>query len=246
MNRWTRPLSGRSRTRHDRLPDTLGITVAKKKCPDCAEWVRDEARKCRYCGFEFQADMVPADYWPLAEFLEKALSTSGPEAAGSSPTFSETIDYHARALLSVVAGIHERDGSLVADYLGREPTRRRRHPKRALPLDKQPPDHDGPVRFVDAALDGVRFRTEPLYVLTDECLIYSQKQLRNRRVIWIHHADIVKVKVARKPLHRYSRLLVWERSFRGDAMKIEGKGTLFPNEKVDVFASYIRQRLETK
>lgn len=25
-----------------------------KQCPDCAEWVRNEARKCRFCGYRFE------------------------------------------------------------------------------------------------------------------------------------------------------------------------------------------------
>lgn len=30
-----------------------GIEVDSKVCPDCAEDVRAEARKCRYCGYSF-------------------------------------------------------------------------------------------------------------------------------------------------------------------------------------------------
>ena len=30
-----------------------GSTTAMKACPDCAEDVREQARKCRYCGYEF-------------------------------------------------------------------------------------------------------------------------------------------------------------------------------------------------
>jgi hypothetical protein len=47
--------------------------VVQKKCPDCAEVVRAEARKCRFCGHEFpepvleeqptsdEADIAPSD-----------------------------------------------------------------------------------------------------------------------------------------------------------------------------------------
>jgi hypothetical protein len=27
----------------------------KRKCPQCAEWVKNEALKCRFCAFDFAA-----------------------------------------------------------------------------------------------------------------------------------------------------------------------------------------------
>lgn len=36
--------------------------VTMKHCPDCTETLRDEARKCQFCGFRF--DAPPAATWP--------------------------------------------------------------------------------------------------------------------------------------------------------------------------------------
>ncbi len=32
-------------------PERMGL----QKCPQCAEWVKSEALKCRFCGFDFGA-----------------------------------------------------------------------------------------------------------------------------------------------------------------------------------------------
>ena len=39
-------------------PD-LPVPVSTKKCPDCAESVMADARKCRFCGFRFEAEKEP-------------------------------------------------------------------------------------------------------------------------------------------------------------------------------------------
>lgn len=37
------------------LPPPPPLPVAQKKCPDCAELVLAEAKKCRFCGHEFSS-----------------------------------------------------------------------------------------------------------------------------------------------------------------------------------------------
>ncbi len=37
-------------------PERMGL----RKCPQCAEWVKHEALKCRFCGFDFAAPAPPS------------------------------------------------------------------------------------------------------------------------------------------------------------------------------------------
>jgi hypothetical protein len=37
------------------LPPRHGPDTGELQCPDCGEWVRDEARKCRFCGARLAA-----------------------------------------------------------------------------------------------------------------------------------------------------------------------------------------------
>lgn len=36
-------------------PEKLGM----RQCPQCAEWVKGEALRCRFCGFDFTAPAFP-------------------------------------------------------------------------------------------------------------------------------------------------------------------------------------------
>jgi len=49
-------------------------SFATKLCPDCAESVREEARKCRFCGFDFRApqgETCKACHKPLDRTISK-------------------------------------------------------------------------------------------------------------------------------------------------------------------------------
>lgn len=37
----------------EKFIDFKRFTKTHKKCPDCAEWVKKEANKCKYCGKNF-------------------------------------------------------------------------------------------------------------------------------------------------------------------------------------------------
>lgn len=41
----------------EREPIETAASFVTKICPDCGESVREEARKCRFCGFDFQAPL---------------------------------------------------------------------------------------------------------------------------------------------------------------------------------------------
>ena len=49
------------------------VTMMMKRCPDCTEMVRADARKCQFCSFRFDAPGVAR--WPLALAIAGALAT---------------------------------------------------------------------------------------------------------------------------------------------------------------------------
>jgi hypothetical protein len=50
-----------SRKTRSAAPGCGGLFIAglTKKCPECAESVKMDARKCRFCGFRFEAEKEP-------------------------------------------------------------------------------------------------------------------------------------------------------------------------------------------
>jgi len=57
-----------------REPTMAVASFATKPCPDCAENVREEARKCRFCGFDFRApaETCGACHKPLDRTVSKS------------------------------------------------------------------------------------------------------------------------------------------------------------------------------
>jgi hypothetical protein len=67
------------------MPAMNGPQPGHKRCPDCAEDVREEARRCRFCGYSFEPrrpagallDFVRASKTPLS--AEQLLASWGTE-----------------------------------------------------------------------------------------------------------------------------------------------------------------------
>lgn len=61
-----------------------GGNSGTKRCPDCAEDVRAQARKCRFCGYQFDESTIPPEpehvTAPQGEIPPPVPATPGPEA----------------------------------------------------------------------------------------------------------------------------------------------------------------------
>ena len=51
-------------------PETRRVTEGMKKCPECAELVKKDARICRFCGYEFYPKPVTQEQ-EIEEFTHK-------------------------------------------------------------------------------------------------------------------------------------------------------------------------------
>ena len=51
-------------------PETRRVLEGMKKCPECAELVKKDARVCRFCGYEFYSKPVTQEQ-EIEEFTHK-------------------------------------------------------------------------------------------------------------------------------------------------------------------------------
>ncbi len=81
--------------------ESKALAAGQKKCPDCAELIRQEAVVCRHCGLKLPQEVVSV---PQSDLQPVAKSSAGGEAGHTQP-LSQPIDGVERVALTFVSAI---------------------------------------------------------------------------------------------------------------------------------------------